>query len=357
MKHLLAIAIVAALVAHARADTVGGVVPTEADVTLRDFKLTSGETLPELKLHYTTLGKLERDAAGHAKNAVLILHSTMGSGHQFFAKQFADELFGPGQPLDARKFYIILPDAIGHGSSSKPSDGLHARFPHYGYHDMVEAEHQLVRMLGVEHFRLVMGMSMGCMHSWMWAETWPAEMDAVMPLACQPVEIAGRNRWWRKMVIDGIEQDPAYDHGEYRAEPKQGLRVAADLAMIASVNPIAAQQKWPTRAQAEAQLAKLVDEFVANHDANDVVYAFAASADYDPSPDLEKIVAPVMFVNSADDFINPPELGIAERAIKRVKHGKFALIPASAETHGHGTHTWPTFWKDKLVALLAATRR
>ncbi|HEY1555314.1 MAG TPA: alpha/beta fold hydrolase [Kofleriaceae bacterium] len=336
---------------------VGGVAPVEGNVELPGFRFASGESLPSLRIHYTTLGTLQRDAAGHATNAVLVMHGTTGSGHQFFAPQFADELFGPGQPLDARRYYIILPDDIGHGGSSKPSDGLHARFPRYRYHDMVEAEHQLVAKLGVDHLRLVMGTSMGCMHSFMWAEQWPDEMDAAMPLACLPVAIGGRNRWWREMVIQGIEHDPAWQQGEYRTQPEQALRLAADIFLIAGVNVIERQDKLPTPAQADADLAPRVASFVASHDANDLMYALASSEDYDPSSGLANIVAPVMFVNSADDFINPPELGIAEREIGHVSRGTFVLIPASEHTHGHGTHTWAAIWKDKLVALLAASER
>jgi homoserine O-acetyltransferase len=336
---------------------IGGVTPVEADVALRDFHFTSGESLPELRIHYTTLGTLQRDAAGHATNAVLIMHGTTGSGHQFFAPQFAGELFGAGQPLDARRFYIILPDDIGHGQSSKPSDGLRAHFPHYGYHDMVRAEHALVEHLGVDHLRLVMGTSMGCMHSWMWAEQWPEEMDAVMPLACQPVAIGGRNRWWREMIIAGIEQDPAWQHGDYTAQPARALQVAADIFLIAGANPIERQRTLPTAEAADRDLAERVSKLVAGEDANDVLYAVSSSIDYDPSAELGKIIAPVMFVNSGDDFINPPELGIAEREIEHVARGTFVLIPASEQTHGHGTHTWAALWKDHLVTLLHASER
>ena len=332
---------------------VAGITPVEGDVVLRDVAFRSGEKLPELRIHYTTLGTLARDAAGHATNAILILHGTTGSGHQFLQKQFADVLFGPGQPLDARTHFIILPDDIGHGASSKPSDGLRAKFPHYGYHDMVAAEHELAARLGADHLRLVMGTSMGCMHSWMWAETWPDQMDAVMPLACLPIAIAGRNRWWRKMIIDGIEQDPAWQHGDYREQPQQAMRLAADIFFIAGANPIERQHALPTAAAAAADLADRVPKFIASHDANNMLYAVASSSDYDPSHDLDKIVAPVMYVNSADDFINPPELGIAEREIKRVARGTFVMIPASATTHGHGSHTWAALWQDKLVELLA----
>ena len=301
-----------------------------------------------------TLGTPKRDAAGQTTNAVLVMHGTTGSGRQFERKQFADVLFGKGQPLDLTRYFVILPDDIGHGASSKPSDGRHAKFPHYGYADMVAAEHALVvDGLHVDHLRLVMGTSMGCMHAWMWAEQWPAMMDAVMPLACLPVAIAGRNRQWRKMIIDAIEQDPEWRHGEYVAQPRAALRAAGDLLALAGSAPIVDQARMPTRAVADEKVEEAERSFATTADANDVLYAVAASADYDPSAALEAITAPVMFVNSADDFINPPELGIAEREIARVKKGKFVLIPASATTHGHGTHTWAALWQQYLIELLA----
>jgi homoserine O-acetyltransferase len=267
-------------------------------------------------------------------------------------------VFGPGQALDLARYYVILPDGLGHGASSKPSDGLHAKFPHYGYADMVEAEHALVvDGLKVEHLALVMGTSMGCMHSWLWAERWPASMDAVMALACLPVPIAGRNRQWRKMLLDGIEQDPEWKGGEYTTEPHAALLDAAHLLALAGSSPMADQKRLPTREAADKDVEDSEAKFVSTHDANDVLYAVAASRDYDPSADLEKITAPVLFVNSADDFINPPELGIAEREIKRVKHGRFVLIPASEATHGHGTHTWGVFWEKELRGFLAGAAK
>jgi homoserine O-acetyltransferase len=337
---------------------IAGVMPVSGDFTLKDFAFTSGERLPELRIHYMTLGTAKRDAAGNITNAVLIMHGTTGSGQQFARKQFADVLYGPGQPLDLTRYYVILPDDIGHGGSSKPSDGLHARFPHYGYADMVEAEHALVvDGLKVVHLRLVMGTSMGCMHAWMWAEQWPAIMDAVMPLACLPQQIAGRNRQWRKMLIDGIQQDPDWQGGEYTKQPRAALLGASHLLMLAGSAPIADQQRLPTRDAADKDVEAGEARFLATYDANDLLYAVAASRDYDPSADLEKITAQVLFVNSADDFINPPELAVAEREIKRVKHGKLLLIPASASTHGHGTHTWAVFWQNDLKQLLDATAK
>jgi homoserine O-acetyltransferase len=337
---------------------IAGVNPTPGDFRIKNFAFTSGEKLPELRIHYMTLGTARRDTAGHVTNAVLILHGTTGSGQQFARKQFADELFGAGQALDLTRYYVIVPDDIGHGNSSKPSDGMHAKFPHYGYTDMIEAEHALVvDGLKVDHLRLVMGTSMGCMHSWMWAEKWPAAMDAVMALACLPTQIAGRNREWRKMVVDAIQQDPEWAAGEYTRQPRGALLEAAHLLTLAGSAPLADQKRLPSRDVADKAVEDSAATFVSTHDANDVLYAVAASRDYDPSADLEKITAPVLFVNSADDFINPPELGIAEREIKRVKHGKFLLIPASEATHGHGTHTWATFWKKDLQQLLDATAK
>ena len=327
--------------------------PAEADYVAHDFHFKSGETLPELRLHYATFGKPERDASGKVTNAVLILHGTGGTGHQFLAAQFADVLFGPGSLLDATRYFIVLPDNIGHGKSSKPSDGMHAHFPQYDYDDMVAAQHELLEKgLGVNHLRLILGTSMGCMHSWVWGETYPDFMDALMPLACLPVQIAGRNRLWRKMVIDGIRNDPDWKNGDYTTEPHGALEIAADFLLIAGSAPIPMQKNLPTRDGVDKYLDDSMKRITATLDANDMLYAVNASRNYDPSPRLETIQVFVMFVNSADDFINPPELGIAEREIKRVKKGKFVLIPASDQTHGHGTHTWAAIWQEYLKELL-----
>jgi homoserine O-acetyltransferase/O-succinyltransferase len=328
-------------------------VTTEGDVVVKDFRFRDGQTIPELRLHYAALGSARRDAVGRVSNAVLLLHGTGGSGTQFLQAQFAGELFGPGQLLDTAKYYLIMPDGIGHGKSSKPSDGLHAKFPQYDYDDMVAANHALLEHLGVEHVRLILGTSMGCMHSFVWGETYPEFMDALMPLACQPVQIAGRNRVWRSMVMEAIRNDPEWKGGEYTAEPRQGLRTALDLLLIAGSAPLQLQKSYPTRDAAD----KYLDEYFAARmpglDANDLLYAVNASRNYDPWPGLEKIRARVMYVNSADDFINPPELGIAEREIKRVARSRFVLIPVSDRTHGHGTHTWAALWKQYLAELLA----
>lgn len=326
--------------------------PAEGDYTLHNFKFADGETLPELRIHYRTLGKIEKDAAGKVKNAVLVMHGTTGSGAQFIRPEFAGELFGKDQPLDARKYFIVLPDGIGHGKSSKPSDGLHAKFPHYGYIDMVEAQYRLLTDgLGVDHARLVMGTSMGGMHTWLWGETHPDFMDALMPLASLPTQISGRNRAWRRVIIDAIRNDPAWNGGEYKTEPPS-LRTAAEMLWFMSSNPALRQKEAPTLAKTDEVLDKFVDQIVKIDDANDVLYALEASHDYDPGPNLEKIRAPLLAINSADDLINPPELGILEREIKRVPRGRAVVIPFSDKTRGHGSHTVAALWKDQLIKLL-----
>jgi homoserine O-acetyltransferase/O-succinyltransferase len=283
----------------------------------------------------------------------LILHGTSGSSRSLLNPVFAGVLFAPGGLLDITRYYVIVPDSIGHGKSSKPSDGLHAKFPQYDYDDMVAAQHELVEKgLGVNHLRLVMGTSMGCMHSWVWGETYPDFMDALMPLACQPVQIAGRNRMFRKMTMDAIREDPDWKNGEYTAEPQESLKFAADIFILASSAPLQMQKSAPTRDDADKLLADSQKRLVAGFDANDLLYALNASRNYDPSSQLGKIQAWVMFVNSADDFINPPELGIAEREIKHVRKGRFVLIPVSDQTHGHGTHTYAAVWQEYLKELL-----
>jgi homoserine O-acetyltransferase len=330
--------------------------PKEGDYVSHDFHFKSGDTLPELRMHYATFGTPTHDANGRVTNAVLLLHGTSGTGAQFLAPQFAGVLFGPGQLLDITRYYVILVDNVGHGKSSKPSDGMHAHFPQYDYDDMVASQHEMLEKgLGVNHLRLILGTSMGCMHSWMWGETYPDFMDAMMSLACQPVAITGRNRLWRKMIVDAIRDDPDWKNGEYATEPHEGLGVAADMFYIAAGSKLQMQKHLPTREAADAAQAEARKRFIAAHDANDLLYAVNASWNYDPSPRLESITTKVMFVNSADDFINPPELGIAEREIKRVKSGRYVLIPMSEEAHGHGTHTWAVFWQQYLKELLESS--
>jgi homoserine O-acetyltransferase len=320
----------------------------------RNFHFGTGETLPDLRLHYLTLGKPRRDASGHAVNAVLLLHGTGGDAHTLLNPVFSDVLFGPGQPLDITKYFIILPDEIGHGESSKPSDGLRMKFPHYTYDDMVRAQHQmLINGLHVDHLRLVLGTSMGCMQSFVWGETYPRFVDALMPLACEPVEIAGRNRMWRYMAMESIRDDPAWDGGNYTREPIEGLKGAADMLIIAGSAPQQMQKEFPTRKQAEAYVDSKVNDIVSHTDADDFLYYFDASRDYNPEPRLGSIIAPVMWINSADDFINPPELDIPRRLVHRMPHARFILIPASMSTYGHGTHTHAAVWKRHLVELLA----
>jgi homoserine O-acetyltransferase len=322
---------------------------------IRDFRFHDGAASPELRIHYRTLGTPWHDTNGLITNAVLILHGTTGNGSNFLRAEFAGELFGAGQLLDAKRYFIVLPDGIGHGQSSKPSDGPHARFPHYGYRDMVEAQYRLLTDgLQVNHLRLVMGTSMGGMHTWLWGEMHPDFMDALMPLASLPAQVSGRNRAWRRLIIDAIRNDPGWNDGEYSTQP-HGLRIAAEVLWFMSSNPIQRFNEAPTLAKADEALDKSVDNAMKTYDANDVLYALEASQDYDPAPELEKIKAPLFAVNSADDLINPPELGILEHEITRVKNGRAAILPLSAETRGHGTHTLAKLWAKYLAELLNAS--
>src|SRR5271154_4409928 len=294
--------------APANAASTGTYKPLEGDYVAHDFHFKSGETLPELRLHYRTLGTPTRDANGRVTNAVLILHGTGGWGGNFLAPQFAGVLYGSSELLDITRYYIIMPDNIGHGKSSKPSDGMHAHFPKYEYDDMVLAQHELVEKgLGVNHLRLIMGTSMGCMHSWIWGETYPGFSDALMPLACLPVQIAGRNRMARKMAMDAIRNDPAWNNGDYTAQPP-GLKTALDMLLIMGSSPLQMQEHFPTRDEADAYLDNFIRTRFADTDANDFLYQFNSSRNYDPSAKLATITVPVMAINSADDFINPPEL-------------------------------------------------
>lgn len=329
---------------------------SEGDHVIRDFAFGSGERLGAVRMHYRTIGKPHRDARGRIDNAVMILHGTGGSGAQFLQPQFADELFGPGQPLDSARYYIILPDNLGHGRSSKPSDGMRMAFPRYDYADMIEAQRRLLTEgLEVDRLRLLFGTSMGCMHIFMWGETHPDFARALMPMACQPVAIAGRNRMWRKASMDGIRADPAWQGGNYTAQPLLGLRTASSLAIIAGAPPWFLQTHYPTRDAADAYWQERLDKDLASRDANDFLYQIDSSRNYDPSRDLEKITAPMTWINSADDFINPPELGLAEAAVPRLRSARYILIPASPETRGHSTHTWAVFWKSELIDLLRRT--
>jgi homoserine O-acetyltransferase len=328
--------------------------PVEADVVLKDFRFATGESL-DLRVHYRTVGRPRHDKTGKVVNAVLILHGTTGSSAQFVGELFAGELFGAGQPLDAGKYYLILPDAIGHGKSSKPSDKLHARFPRYGYEDMLRAQHRLLTQgLKVDHLRLVMGASMGGMHTWLWGQRYPEFMDALLPLACLPTQISGRNRLWRNLAAEAIRTDPQWKEGEYTTQP-HGLRLAAQVLQLMSSSAVVRQRQGPTSKEADAVFEKELAGLLARLDATDTLYALESSRDYDPGPGLEKIRAPLLAINFADDLINPPELGILEREIKRVKKGQALVIPASKETVGHGTHTKAAVWKKHLEKFLKET--
>lgn len=328
--------------------------PGEHDAVLRDFRFASGESLPALTVHYRTLGTPRRDSAGVVRNAVLILHGTTGSGAQFLSRPFAGELFGPGQPLDTSAYYVVLPDGIGHGRSSRPSEGLHARFPRYTYDDMVDAQHRLlVEVLRVTHLRLVMGTSMGGMHGWVWGERYPTFMDGIVPLASVPTAIVGRNRMLRRMAMDDIRGDPAWHNGDYDAQPP-GLRAALQILWVMTSAPLVQHHDAPTRAAADSAITTWLDARFRGMDANDMLYAFDASRDYDPEPMLGRITAPVLAINSADDQVNPPELGLMERLMPRVARGRYVLLPITPETRGHGTHTVAAVWKEPFAAFLAS---
>jgi homoserine O-acetyltransferase len=327
--------------------------PVEGDFVARDFRFGTGETLPSLTLHYRTIGTPRRDASGVVRNAVMILHGTGGTGAGFLSRTFGGELFGAGQLLDATRYFIILPDGIGHGQSSKPSDALHARFPKYTYDDMVRAQHaMLVDGLKVNHLRLVLGTSMGAMHCWVWGEMYPDFVDGLVPLASVPTQIAGRNRVMRTMIMDSIRNDPAWKNGDYTEQPHAGLVGAVNLLMMMTSSPIGWHKSAPTRDAADTWYEEQVKSRVAANDANDMLYQFNASREYDPSPNLEKITAALLAINSADDVVNPPELGLMEKLIPRVKHGRYMLIPVSDQTRGHGTHSLPAIWGPHLAEFL-----
>ncbi|KCZ89518.1 alpha/beta fold hydrolase [Hyphomonas johnsonii] len=326
-------------------------------VDLTDFSFSTGETLSSITMNAYTLGTPRRDADGRIVNAVMLLHGTGGSGLSLLRPSFGDELFGPGQPLDLERYYIISPDNFGHGDSSKPSDGLHAGFPRYDYDDMVEAQYRLLTEgLDVHRLEMIVGTSMGCMHGFVWGETHPGFARRLVPLACNVIEIAGRNRMFRQMIIDGFEQDPAYAGGDYSdaGDLKTGQAIWANTLVLAGANPYRMQADAPTRAEATEQLHSTLERYRAHPvDPNDTIYQFDASRNYNPAPRLSEIKVPVLWINSADDFINPPGLGAPEAFAAEMPNARFILVPASDETRGHGTHTWPIFWKDDLTRFLA----
>lgn len=346
------------------ADNVRWPTATHGEYVIEDFTFNSGETIPQLQLHYQTLGTLRTSEDGKTTNAVLIMHGTGGSSEQFLNAQFAGHLFNPGQPLDAQRYFIILRDGIGHGQSSKPSNsGLGAHFPNYRYGDMVRADYRLLtEHLGVGHLRLAMGTSMGGMQSWLWGEAYPGFMDALMPLASLPVQISGRNRMWRKMAMDAIRSDPAWKGGDYAPgeQPRAGLTTALDILTLMSSSPLQYQAEAPTRDAADEFLEAKIRSGLGSTDANDLLFALGASFDYDPRPDLHKITAPLIAVNTADDQINPPELGILEREARaglKEGLGKVVVLPITDETRGHGSHTVAKLWKHLLEELLLKTEK
>jgi homoserine O-acetyltransferase/O-succinyltransferase len=331
--------------------------PVEGDFAASDFTFQSGETLPEVRIHYRTVGTPRKDPDGIVRNGVLILHGTGGSGRGFLSQGYAGRLFGKGQLLDAERYFIILPDNVGHGQSSKPSDGLRMKFPKYGYRDMVALQHLLVtRGLGLSHLRLVMGTSMGAMHTWLWGYMYPEFMEGLVPLASNPVEIAGRNRVWRKLLVDAIVNDPTWNNGDYTEQPR-GLSNALGFLLMATSSPLQWQKQFPTAAAADKWLADQIASRSRNSDANDMIYYFRASEDYDPSPHLGQIVAPLLAINSADDFVNPPELPMMRELIQQVKRGRFVLMPVSDRTRGHGSHSVPDLWSEELARFLAELKR
>ena len=335
--------------------------PTKDNVyVIKNFKFGTGETLPELTLHYLTLGQPHRNAAGHVDNAILLLHGTGGDRHTLMNPVFSNVLFGPGQPFDITKYFLILPDDIGQGDSSKPSDGLHMKFPQYDYDDMVRSQYiMLTEGMHVDHLRLILGTSMGCMQGWVWGETYPEFMDALAPFACYPTELAGRNRMTRYIAIESIKNDPAWKGGDYTAQPAEGLRGAAAMLLVMGSAPLQMQKNYPTRAQAEKYVDDYMARTIAAHlDANNLIYYVNASRNYNPEPKLSTIVAPALWINSADDFINPPELGekiFHVRVLPKMPKTKFILIPISDATRGHGTHTVATIWKQYLIDFMSET--
>ena len=330
--------------------------PVEGDFVIENYKFSTGETLPKLSQHYRTLGKPVKDKNGKTTNAVIIVHGTTGTGGAFLNERFGGVLFGPGQLLDAEKYFIIMPDGVGHGKSSKPSDGLHMKFPAYTYDDMVNAQYRLVTEgLGVNHLRLVMGTSMGAMHTWVWGYTYPDFMDALMPLASLPVEIAGRNRMMRKMMIDALKNDPQWNGGEYKTQP-QGLTYAIYPLLFMTSVPLQWQKTAPTREEAEKFLQASIDRYRSALDADVMIYQLHASRYYNPSPHLGKIKAPLFAINSADDQTNPPELGLMEREIRKVAKGRYILLPITDDTRGHGTHSLPKIWGNYLEELLRVSQ-
>lgn len=325
----------------------------EGDVAVKEFRLASGESLSEAKLHYTTLGTPHRGADGEIDNAVLILHGTTGTGKSFLIPTLGPELFGEGAPLDAKRWYVILPDGLGRGGSSKPSDGLKGRFPRYGYGDVVEGQHRVVEELGVKRLRLVLGTSMGGMQAWMWGIRYPRDMDLIMAVASQPIPVSGRNALWRRLLIEGIRSDPDWKGGAYTEQPRRFERILP-IFNIMTESVLGLQQQAPTRAASDAAYDRMIAGYERKADANDWLYWFDSSYDYDPFPNLDKIEARVLAVNFADDELNPPQLDVMNAALAKVRDGRFVLVPTSPETHGHQSLRYASLWKRHLAEFLGA---
>ncbi len=345
MRRLQAAVAIALALACGAAQAADYPAPKQGDWIARDFKFHTGEVMPELRLHYTTVGE-------PSGQPVLVLHGTTGSANSMLTPAFAGELFGPGQPLDATKYFIIIPDSIGHGKSSRPSDGLRAKFPKYNYDDMVDAQYRLLKEgLGISHLRLVIGNSMGGMHSWVWGVKYPDFMDALAPMAAQPTAMSSRNWMMRRLIIDSIRNDPEWKDGNYATQPRAFKTAAVFYGIATNGGDLAYQKIAPTREKADKLLdARLAAPF--NADANDTLYQWDSSGDYDPSPGLSRIQAALLAINAADDERNPPETGLLEGALKQVKNGRLYLIPASDETRGHGTTGMAKFYAAALKELL-----
>ena len=324
----------------------------EADYVIKDFRFASGESLSELKMHYRTFGTPKKNAAGDVTNAVLLLHGTSGSGESWIVPSLANELFQKGQPLDASEYYIVIPDAMGRAGSSKPSDGLKGKFPHYRYRDIVESEYRfLTQGLGIKHLRLVMGASMGGMQTWMWGEMYPGLMDGLVPIASQPVQISGRNWINRRIRIEAIKNDPGYMNGFYEKNPTFWAYIAP-MGAMGTDNAARIQEEASSLDTADAMYKKLVAAAVKN-DANDTLYGIEAVMDYDPSKDLEKIKAKLLAINFEDDEANPPDLANVEPAVKRIgPHARQIVIPEGKQSHGHYTYFRGAIWKNHLAEFL-----
>jgi homoserine O-acetyltransferase len=326
----------------------------EGDFLIKNYRFRSGETLPEVRLHFRTIGTPRRDSRGKIRNGVLVMHGSSGDASQVLAASMTDPLVGPGLPLAPARYFLIFPDILGAGRSTKPSDGLRARFPKYGYHDLVDLEHRLItEHFGIERLRLVMGISMGGMHTWMWGVRYPDMMDALVPVSSLPVKVEGRNLLWRRILSNAIRSDPEWKNGNYTSPPRGFLNIMPMFDMLVQ-SPARLAERLATYDQADAYVQDVIKESLEEDDANNILYRFEASFDYDPSPDLASIKAPLLAILFADDELNPIELGSIERLIARVPNGRHAIVPAGTATEGHRTQVKSIVWADLLAGFLAA---